>query len=183
MIEVRGRVVDPDGQPVAGATVRTAYLDREIKPAPEVDQRAGRAVCHAGAAVAAQLRAAAPRCHVSLGRRLGTRLRAGLGLGRRAKPAHSGEVAIRLVADGPPIEGRIVDLEGRPIAGVAVRVERVWFDQRRQTVGLAGSGRWMAGSEGPWQGLEQFADDDHGHDRRRWSIPPRRGSAATGWPS
>jgi hypothetical protein len=28
-------VVDPDGRPVVGSTLRTAYLDRELKPALE----------------------------------------------------------------------------------------------------------------------------------------------------
>ena len=50
-------------------------------------------------------------------------------------------LTIRLVADGPPIEGRIVDLEGRPVAGARVKVEHLvrpgrrpwpdWLDRRR----------------------------------------------------
>ena len=37
------------------------------------------------------------------------------------KAADAGELTVRLAEDGPPIEGRIVDLEGRPVAGARVR--------------------------------------------------------------
>ena len=154
MIDVRGRVVDPDGKPVTGATVRTAYLDREITPAPEVasgpdgrfDMRLPQwrrnSVLRRRDAMFPWVVASAP----------------GFGPGWAsaiAEPGASGKVAIRLVADGPPIEGRIVDLEGRPIAGVAVRVERLWFDREGKL------SDWLAqaaqyGAEGPWRGLENL---------------------------
>ena len=35
MIEVHGRVVDPDGRPVAGATCRRSSPYPDVKPAPE----------------------------------------------------------------------------------------------------------------------------------------------------
>jgi hypothetical protein len=71
------------------------------------------------------------------------------------EPGASGDVAIRLVTDGPPIEGRIVDLEGRPVAGARVKAESVW---------LAMDGKlsdWLAkaadgGVQGPWEGLHQL---------------------------
>ena len=43
------------------------------------------------------------------------------------KAAAKGELTIRLVEQGPPIEGRIVDLEGRPVAGAEVKVKRIYF--------------------------------------------------------
>ena len=66
-----------------------------------------------------------------------------------------GELTIRLVEEGPPIEGRIVDLEGRPVAGAEVKATRLYF---------AGNGdltAWLArakdvGVQGPWDGLDQL---------------------------
>ena len=46
------------------------------------------------------------------------------------KVAASGEMTIQLVEDGPPIEGRIVDLDGRPVAGARVQATRLFFAAR-----------------------------------------------------
>ncbi len=123
MIEVRGRVVGPDGKPVPGAAVRTAYLDPESATAPRGDQWIGRPVPHAGPATAP----GAPACDafpwvVALAPGFGPGWVSGA-----LKAGAAGELTIRLVEDGPPIEGRIVDLEGRPVAGARVKVERLWF--------------------------------------------------------
>ena len=154
LIEVRGRVVDPDGKPVPGATVSTAYLDREIKPAlgattgPDgrffmrVPPWRRNSALHEREAMFPWVVASAP----------------GYGPGWASavpEPGASGEVAIRLVTDGPPIEGRIVDLEGRPVAGARVKAESAWF---------ASDGKlpdWLAkaangGVQGPWEGLYQL---------------------------
>ena len=73
------------------------------------------------------------------------------------KAAASGELTVRLVEDGPPIEGRIVDLEGRPVAGAQVKVERLWFartsvlacrDRRPARLARNGQGRGVRGSLG-----------------------------------
>ncbi len=154
LIEVHGRVVDPDGRAIAGANVRTAYLDREIKPAPEATSgpdgrffmqvppwRRNSAVRKRDA-MFPWVVASAP----------------GFGPGWVSavrEPGASGEVAIRLVPDGPPIEGRIVDLEGWPVAGARVTAERVWF----ATDGKLSE--WLAkatdgGVQGPWQWLHQL---------------------------
>ena len=154
LIEVHGRVVDPDGRPVAGANVRTAYLDREIKPALEATSgpdgrffmrvppwRRDSAV-RQGDAMFPWVVASAP----------------GFGPGWASavrEPGGSGEVAIRLVTDGPPIEGRIVDLEGRPVAGARVKAEGVWFARDGKL------SDWLAkatdgGVQGPWQWLHQL---------------------------
>jgi RNA polymerase sigma factor (sigma-70 family) len=152
MIEVRGRVVDPDGHPVAGANVRTGYLDREIKPAPEATSgpdgrfflrvppwRRNSVLRHRDA-MYPWVVASAP----------------GFGPGWASavrEPGAPDEVTIRLVEDGPPIEGRIVDLEGRPVAGARVKLEQVWFAREGQI------SDWLAraedvGVQGPWRGLE-----------------------------
>ena len=154
MIEVHGQVVEPDGRPVAGANVQTAHLDREIKPAPETTSgpdgrfflrvppwRRDSAV-RADDAMSPWVVASAP----------------GFGPGWASavrQPGEAGEITIRLVADGLPIEGRIIDLEGRPVVGAGVKVECVWFSKDGKL------SDWLAraadsGGRGPWQGLDQL---------------------------
>ena len=92
------------------------------------DQRAGRPVLAADRAAESETRqlayeaaTASPWVEASA---------TGFGPGRaRApyKPGASDELTIHLVEDGPPIDGRIIDLEGRPVAGARVEVERLWF--------------------------------------------------------
>ncbi len=72
-----------------------------------------------------------------------------------------GELTIRLVEDGPPIEGRILDLEGRPVAGARVKVHRLWFarDERSWYVETGDLPAWLRRAqdlglnEGPGDGL------------------------------
>ena len=37
-----------------------------------------------------------------------------------------GEMALRLVRDDVPVRGRVLDSQGRPVAGVVVRVRAIW---------------------------------------------------------
>ncbi len=111
---------------------------------------------------------------------LGGRIRAGFGPGWASAPSRpptSSELTIRLVEDGPPIEGRIVDLEGRPVAGARVKVEHVWFPTtsgprmpRRRTVRLARGGQ-DRGVGAPGR-ASSVADDDRHDDRPRRPLPP-----------
>jgi beta-lactamase regulating signal transducer with metallopeptidase domain len=117
---IRGQVVGSDGKPVAGATVVTwrvrlaqngigddatartlTGLERQITGA---DGRYEFSFETPELAAAARLIATAP----------------GFGLGHLHK-----EHQIRLTAGDLPIEGRLVDLEGRPIAGVKVSLGQV----------------------------------------------------------
>ena len=154
MIEVHGRVVDPNGRPVAGAAVQTAYVDREIKHPPETTSGPdGRlflrlspwrrnAALHDRGAMFPWVVASAP----------------GFGPGWVSavrEPGAPDELTIRLVADGPPIEGHIVDLEGRPVVGARVKVECIWFSRDGDLA------TWLTLARdrvvnGPWQGLYQL---------------------------
>jgi DNA-directed RNA polymerase specialized sigma24 family protein/protocatechuate 3,4-dioxygenase beta subunit len=131
LIEVRGRVVDPDGRAVGGATVWTAHVDRKNKLAPELPSGPdGRFFLRV-----------TPWPRGSVSRQPGARFpwvvatAPGFGPGWASavrEPGAPAELLITLVADGPPIEGRIVDLEGRPVAGARVNVENVWFERENQ---------------------------------------------------
>ena len=124
-VEVGGRVFAPDGTPVNGANVWTTIDDDLIRPPLGATSGPdGRFVLRVPQRVWALLReefrggtfpwvvASAP------GYGLGT----GSGLsGAEGRP----EIEVRLVAEGPPVEGRIVDLEGRPVAGAKVSCETV----------------------------------------------------------
>jgi hypothetical protein len=37
-----------------------------------------------------------------------------------------GETALRLVRDDVPVRGRVLDSQGRPVVGVAVRIRAIW---------------------------------------------------------
>jgi RNA polymerase sigma factor (sigma-70 family) len=125
ILEVRGRVVGPDGRAVPGATVRAFRDDR---PAPEdTSGPDGRFFLQVEppsprmASILINSHTASPRFVASA---------PGFGPVLAEAPHKLGasdELTIRLVEDGPPIEGRIIDLQGRPVAGARVQVGRLWF--------------------------------------------------------
>ncbi len=127
-IEVRGRVVGPDGQAVSGAIVRAFQPVWDNHPTSQVtsgpDGRFLLPIARPSPRLASLLTessAASPWVEASA-------TGFGPGLARAPyKPGASDELTIHLVEDGPPIDGRIIDLEGRPVAGARVEVERLWF--------------------------------------------------------
>jgi hypothetical protein len=162
--KVAGRVVGPDGKPVAGATVRAAWVNAVGVSVPEATSgpdgrfvaRVPRPVDTADRMVTGGLEmpwlvATAP----------------GFGPGWAAgvfRPDAPAEFTIRLVADGPPIEGRILDLQGRPVAGARVGVSRLWYrmDGRHWAVEIGDLAGWLRRiqdqgvRQGPWDGLTQL---------------------------
>ncbi len=152
VVEIKGLVVDPAGKPVAGATVRIGYFmgteanPPEVKSGSEGRFSIGIPVSSGRAADTNNYRfpwlvASAP----------------GFGPGHAESVLKPGAASptIRLVEDGPPIEGRVVDLEGRPVAGAKVSSEELWFEPGGDLAG------WVAkakdhGTRGPWKGLMQL---------------------------
>ena len=45
---------------------------------------------------------------------------------------------IQLVRDDVPINGRLVDLEGRPVSGASIRVDSLWTPESRESID-----RWL----------------------------------------
>jgi RNA polymerase sigma factor (sigma-70 family) len=111
-IEIKGRVLGPDGKPVAGAKVYVStYTDKDksdpkVRSETDADGRfrftANPAEVDRNEMVAAVAPSYGPDW-IAL------------------KNAESGEMTLRLVKDDVPLEGRILDLEGRPV-GATVRV-------------------------------------------------------------
>jgi RNA polymerase sigma factor (sigma-70 family) len=121
VVDVRGRVLGPDGNRVPGAKLVFIYASAE--KAPE----------KVWATTAAD-----GRFHFSVARSIGGEARAGSswdntyvvaaaeghGLAwARVRPETSGDLTLRLVKDDVPIQGRIIDLQGKPVAGATIRID------------------------------------------------------------
>jgi RNA polymerase sigma factor (sigma-70 family) len=132
----RGRVLDPDGKPVAGALVyvrhyaeprwseidpmaarqkgRVASTDADGRFRFELDKGASDGSLYSGVTGwhKAQIAVAAPGFAP-----------AWVEAGDMVK---RGEMALRLVRDDVPVRGRVLDSQGRPVAGVVVRIRAIW---------------------------------------------------------
>ncbi len=152
-VEIKGVVVAPDGRPVEGATVTTSYhFVGDDAPSPEATSGPGGRFSIAIPVPSKMppdvnnyrfpwLVASAP----------------GYGPGHVESILKPGAAAptIRLVEEGPPIVGRVIDLEGRPVAGARIASEELWFEPGGDLAG------WLArardhGTLGPWKGLMQL---------------------------
>ncbi len=171
-VEVRGRVVAPDGMPVAGAVVRAAYIDREARPWPEATSDAeGRFVIRLPKPGGAEPQGYMARFPWLLASAPGF----GLGWTERALRAdRPDEQVVTLVQEGPPLEGRIIDLEGRPVADARVEVARIWFDAKGDLPAwIAKARNGAAGNLG--QGLENLPMERLASTDRPASIAAKAG--------
>jgi RNA polymerase sigma factor (sigma-70 family) len=92
-----------------------------------------------------------------------------------------GQLTLRLVRDDIPIQGRILDLEGRPVAGVAVRVTRVDTTAGEDLAEKVNAGKdfanyWRVLHHAPWSGTRATATT--GKDGRFRVAGIGRGRAA-----
>ncbi len=157
-VTVSGRVVDPSGKPVAGATIRLDYYvyfdaDPPGSPIPKATSgpdgrfslRSSRApfdaLAEGKAKRATRILASAP----------------GFGPAWASPGSRSDalrEVTLRLSPDDVPVLGRVVDLEGRPVAGATIRTTTAWVPPGDDL------SPWIEGArdrgKSVWHGLEQI---------------------------
>ena len=114
---VRGRVIDPAGQSVAGASVRTVVNFDHPDPATTVVTGPdGQFVLPS----ATKFRHAEP---MSVFRGV-MAIAPGFGPGW-TRDTHRPDVVIRLVPPGPTVEGRLVDERNQPVVGAAVQAQNL----------------------------------------------------------
>jgi RNA polymerase sigma factor (sigma-70 family) len=132
---VRGRVLDPDGNPVAGAGV---YVRHYAEPhRSEIDPMAARqkgrvAVTDADGGFHFEFDKGASDVSYYSGQTGWHKAQIAVATAGFA-PAwveagnmvKRGEMALRLVRDDVPVRGRVLDSQGRPVAGVAVRIRAI----------------------------------------------------------
>jgi RNA polymerase sigma factor (sigma-70 family) len=132
---VRGRVLDPDGQPVAGAEIyithhRAAFDWNRNDPLPRI-QRGRVAVAGADGRFRFEFDKAASDSPYTDGPAWHEAEIAAVAPGfgpawiKAGSLGNGGEAAFRLVRDDVPIRGRILDLQGRPVAGATVRINDI----------------------------------------------------------
>ncbi len=112
-LELNGRVLGPDGKPVAGA--KLFVVTRETKR----ENLAVRATTGADGRFHVLV---APADLDQDARLVATSADHGPDWVELGKADRPGELTLRLVKDDVPIDGRVLDLEGRPLAGVALAV-------------------------------------------------------------
>jgi protocatechuate 3,4-dioxygenase beta subunit len=113
-----GRVLDPEGKPVAGAVVWLLRFGEPTKEATRTDAdgkftlppdpKVDRTRTHAGG-----------RVHFAA-------TKPGFGMALPPERVDSKDLVLKLVPDDVPIRGRIVDLQGEPVVGATVTPLEVW---------------------------------------------------------
>jgi RNA polymerase sigma factor (sigma-70 family) len=119
-----GRVLGPDGQPAVGARLYLAYFTTK-KAEPKVRARTGEDGRFRFTFAKAAIDEPGWRKDAWRG---ATVVAVADGCGpdwASADQVAQGEVTLRLVRDECPVVGRVLDLEGRPVAGVTVRRQSI----------------------------------------------------------
>jgi hypothetical protein len=141
----KGFVVDPDGRPVPGAVVRLIILggwsgSPDLRTTSDPSGWFELSLPGEASGRLAEVAAGTPRVIATA---------AGFGLGW-ADPRPGKRTDVQLAAD-LPIEGRIVDAQGRPIAGVKVKTHNAWAS--------------------PEENLASFIEDVKSHGWSPWEGP------------
>jgi RNA polymerase sigma factor (sigma-70 family) len=117
-----GRVLGPGGKPVAGASIYYHFITRTNEPIPvrtrtDADGRFSFTLTRRDVPLSADATQSDPLRTGQVVAKAD-----GLTFGWQWGPQKTGDLVLQLYPDDAPIEGRILDLEGRPLAGVRVSV-------------------------------------------------------------
>jgi RNA polymerase sigma factor (sigma-70 family) len=152
-LEISGRVLDPDGKPFAGATL---YALRPKPEKPQSDENL-EAVVQGVTGADGRFRFAVPKDQLGTGPGGDPwpvmAAAEGFGLGWTATSKDGQEVTVRLVKD-QPLDGRILDSEGRPVANAQVRVMGLFGSQTESLDGFL-TGWKAAWKEAIWRHLDK----------------------------
>jgi RNA polymerase sigma factor (sigma-70 family) len=194
-VEVRGRVLDPEGRPVKAAKLYLGYSGyfppRSMDKAPSPAERAAsgddgtfRFTCASSDLDDAPLEDGAEVTVIAVA--------AGYGPDWAAVKGKTADVTLRLVPDDVPIDGRILDEGGKPVGGAKVRVVCVTDERAKRT-------RWVGPMPGQPPSVSAGRDGRFrltglGRDREvtlaveaadiqhRWitvlTVPPAKGAKA-----
>jgi hypothetical protein len=156
-VEIKGRVVAPNGRPLTGAMVTAVYIDADAVPWPKtisgsdgrfsirLPKRERDASAEGYLANQPWLVASAPESEVGW-------------CERALRTDWPAEQVVTLVEQGPQIEGLIVDLEGWPVVGASVQAAGIWYDEKGNMAGWITKARNGAAGN-LWQGLERLSLD------------------------
>src|SRR5262249_36514611 len=124
-LEVRGRVLDPDGKPFTGA--RLIFVYGSSRKVPEKVWATSTADGRFNFTVSNEV--LNDRWYET--NRDNTYVVAaaeGYGVAAAKLPSGgAGEVTLRLVADDVPVQGHLLDLQGTPVAGATVRIDDLLY--------------------------------------------------------
>jgi RNA polymerase sigma factor (sigma-70 family) len=130
-ITYAGRVLGPDGKPFAGAKLHLLYFTPKALPVPAraTSDAEGRFQFKVARADFERSASATPW---ESGMVVAVADGYGLGLHEvvRNKPLPRTDLTIRLAKDDAPLHGRVLDLEGKPVAGVKVRVHGLYAPRK-----------------------------------------------------
>jgi RNA polymerase sigma factor (sigma-70 family) len=124
-VEFRGQVLDPDGKPFAGAKLHLFYSTSKKLPIPAGVTSDAEGRFHFRIAKTDFDRLNKPPWWEN-GFVVATAKGYGLGMSEKMLAGKSGPnnaLTLRLAKDDAPLTGRILDLQGKPVAGVTVRVQ------------------------------------------------------------
>jgi len=117
-IVLAGRVVDPDGKPVSGAIVWRLRFGEPAKEATRTDAD-GRFTLPPDPNVDRTRTHAGGRVHLAA-------TKPGFGMALPPERFDPKELVLKLMPDDVPIRGRVLDLQGKPVAGATVTPLEVW---------------------------------------------------------
>ena len=131
-VVVSGRVLDPDGKPVAGAKLSlwtNAVKQRADMPVLATTGNDGR------------FRFTVPKADLERDAKVVARAKDhGPDWIELTKLNKGGEATLRLAKDDVPINGRVLDLEGQPVAGVTIEVGRLEQSELKSWIDTAKKG-------------------------------------------